>query len=290
MAMNKCSKQKNHQDLNFYASSISFWYRHQKEKSQYYMIKDKLSNEELVSEHIANNLYRLFGVKTPASYIVKSVNSHQQTIYSLASEYISGYSDLRVHLGGKDAISSIEDKETVKEKIICFNEIVKQKNLNFIGKAQLLLASICLDDYDVLGVDFSNIGAVKMPNNELKLVNIDPGQANITDNTSFEKNISLDNCLLKKELSSELLNKDTIMGNRHFLEFFDELSHSEIQKALTFYKQISDEDIMKIVFRDEYLKLVDSSLLETIAKTIIERKAILVSLLPELKEQPTKTS
>lgn len=282
MLTNNFNNQSSSQSQDFYDSSISFWHKHQSAKPKYYFMKDRLNNNELVSEHIANNLYRLFGVSCPASYISRSVNNGFQTNFALVSEQVSGYADLSVYLGGKDAISSIADKKDVKDKIACFNDIVKQKDLNFIGKAQLLVACICLDDYDVLGVDFSNIGAVKTAYNKLKLINIDPGQANIIDNSEFGKNISLDNKLLKKELSTDLLNIDTIMGNRHFLEFFGGLSQAEIQQALVIFNQISDQAIKQVVIRDDYLELVDSSLLGTIAETIISRKNFLASLVADL--------
>lgn len=258
----------------FFSNSVTFWYRHQKSKPQYYVLKKINDNQDLVREHIANNLYGLFGVRTPKCYIVKLNNSN----YALASEYIRGYADLCHYLGGDSVINSIFEKESIDARIAAFKTATISKNLNFIGKAQLLVAAICLDDMDVIGVSYSNVGAVKTADKTFKLINIDSGEANITKVSDFEADVSLDNVLLNSNFSNLFANSNTIMGNMHLLEFFSDLSKADIKKALNVFCEISDLEIRKHIIREEYLELVEKDFLENIVSIIISRKNFLANL------------
>ena len=285
----------------FFARRIQAWYRHQRkqwyethqEPKSFYVLKERsgyglLKKEEVVKEHIASVLYRLLGIRTPEIRIVSYDDEPEK--FSIASQYLNGYKDLYKILkrsSEKDAQHLLEQLDTAseqQERIALFQQHAKDINLG--DREGLLVAAVCLMDFDVIGVGFSNIGYSGDKTN--RLVKIDPaGMDYKTEIKEFIKSVSLDNELLLSDFSSKVCNdpKFTLVGNIHLLEFFSNLDKNQLIKKIKQLATISDDEIRRHIIRAEYQLLIEPAILETIAEAIIGRKAHLLSLVDTSKEK-----
>ncbi len=242
----------------------------------------------IVKEHIANELYLLFGVTTPPLYFVQS----KQDNPALVSKKLKRYIDFSDFIGGENffkklyAIESDNRIETVNQRVEFFQEQLTKKHITLIGRESLLLASILLKDFDVLGRNLDNIGVVPTIRPKTYcLVKIDPGNANFkADFKSFKDEVSAENPLVTEDYSSITLNYGAnILGPMHYMEFFASLDKTKFLNALSLIAAISDDEIGKIVYRQEYLAYVEKPYLDMIYTTVIERKAHLLSEYPDIK-------
>lgn len=282
----QCKKQVK-QDKHHYARTIQFWFRHTKNRPKYFVLKNKLSNEEIVTEHIAHRMYGLIGVKVPNCYIVKQ----QDGEYALVSEYLHGYSDVLDLIGGEEILEKLDKLKSVDERVKFFSENLTKKKLSFSGKEHLLVGSVFLTDHDVLGAGLTNIGGIPSCKNTIQLVNIDPGEASILSNATFGEDISLEHRLLNRIYEAPLVNGPSILGNMHYLEFFSDVSKANIIKAIQDLIAIPDEEIKRHFLREEYYELVSAEFIQLIVYNLIERKQFFSTLLkayptPEYRQQP----
>ncbi len=247
-----------------------------------------LTKEAIVREHIGSALYRLLGLTNPELRIVKK-STDGETQYALASKIMSGYSDVRELLGGDEAVSEIDEKETLEERIAKFQEIVKQRHIHFRHKERLLVAGAMLAEFDLLGRDYSNVGAIHKAKGQYELVKIDPGAVDLdTPLDEFKKKTHIKNLLLNEDFSLSFLNNPHFLaGNHHFLEFFNDIDKDKMLEALSQLAQISDDEIRRHIVRDEYLELVSQSFLTDVADTMIARKNYMLSL---VDKQPVEVS
>jgi hypothetical protein len=275
------------------AKKIQFWYRG---RPKYYVRKSmnagtSLTNEAIVSEHIASCFYRLLNNITPDTHIIQIESG-----YALVSKVLPGYQDLKDWLKienytdvGKDTdpIVLIDGKATQEERKACFERLLGDKKIKGSAKANLLVAAILLQDADVLGRNLTNIGLIKQTSQHC-LVKIDPGGANLKIDKDFKDNLSRDEPVIDKNFSCEIINQPTIMGNHHFVEFFSSIPKKVMIQAIIHLSNVSDAEIKKHVERSEYRKLVSDTFLEAISTTLCQRKKALCSLLTEKELAGTK--
>ncbi len=239
--------------------------------------------ELIVIEHIANSLYYLFGVPTPKLYITYDENKAPQ----LASEVLQDYQDYSDFMGGADFLESLSvisgdsDSETIDRRVAFFNQCLAEKKVSIKGREFLLVASILLQDFDVLGRGLDNVGVIPGASPGVyQIVKIDPGCANLSSNAfDFKSIIDITSPLISKDYSNKVFNLGkTIIGPLHYKEFFHQLDKSKVQLAIDIIRSIPEQEIKKHVCRQEYLQFVSEDYLKHIAKTIIERRNYLVSL------------
>jgi hypothetical protein len=241
------------------------------------------SKQLVVIEHIANTLYYLFGVTTPNVYIIRDKNDKPK----IMSQILTGYKDFSDFMGGTSFLKSLStideasDEETIQKRVDFFNASLKVKGVRIIGREALLIASILLNDMDVLGRGLDNIGLVPTSKPDtLQLVKIDQADAKMMTNLDdFKASLDPELALLSKDYASNLLNLGrNIFGPLHYREFFDGLDRNKVLLSIDIIRAIPDSEITKHVCRNEYLEFVDRDFLKKIADTIIQRKNYITSL------------
>jgi ribosomal protein L23 len=290
---------------DFFARRIQTWYRHQRKQwyashekpKSFYVLKEKsgyrlLTKEEVVKEHVASVLYRLFGIRTPEIRIVRYEEEPERV--GIASQYIRGYKDLYKVLqvssenGAQQLIDRLDKESDQTKRNVLFQEHVKGIHLG--SRESLLVAAVCLMDPDVIGVGFSNMGYVcDGVDQKNHIVKIDPGCIDFkSDINQFIKDVSLVNEALLSDFSSKVYNdpKFERVGDMHLLEFFSGLDRLELIKNINALAVISDDEIRRHVIRPDYQLLIEPAILEKIAGSIIARKAHLLSLVESFEKKP----
>lgn len=252
----------------------------------FYIIKQKKGHTpftpfDTISAHLASCIYRLMGVATPEVYI-----GYYQNVLSLISEVLPGYRDLEDWLEGDTPTNVINQSERLKD---CIHEYKRlEAPLNIINKEALLAAAIILEDSDVVGAGFRNIGLVQNFTH-YRIVKIDPDEAIFGWDPSivkqelknFNESLSWDQPLFSEHLSFARFtnNPASILGNLHLLEFFHDIDKDILQKAFTPFLQLTDTEIKDLVFRDEYLQVLGTKTappqLQQAAQTLIAKRDIL---------------
>lgn len=272
---------------NEYASKIAFWYKcaKRRQRQPLYVLKKGLTPESTVKEHLASELFRIFGVKTPEVRIVRSLDERGVN-YGLASQYLKGYRDLRLIIGGDAAVEYIAEGESVTERVARYQKTIDSQGIRFSGLAEVVVANACLIDIDLIGRNYTNLGGVKVSAGTYQLVKIDPGEVNFNHDESYASKITLETPYLYPDFHEEIANSPTIFGNLHFCEVLANVTKESIERALVRMQKISDAEIRRHILREEYLELVPRDYLEAVAAEIIARKNVLAALLPEKIYEP----
>lgn len=252
-------------------------------------LSDKYSHkQQIVIEHLSFQLYALLGVCVPKSYVVEPAEVGTDG-YGIASEILTDYADL-YDLLGADQVKEISNAESLNDKIKLFENRLARRGITFNGRESLLVASIFLNDFDVIGRGYGNVGGIRTIDGEQPIIKIDPGNANLTSYDSFEQEVSWDNPLLHSTYSCPIANRETIMGNHHFMEVFASLSADKIQKAVENVAALSDQTIRDFVNRPLYQLLVGQAFLDTITETLLRRKAHFLSMASSKSLSPRRVA
>jgi hypothetical protein len=260
-------------------------------KDEFYIVKQRQGHEDLtpemaVADHISNAIYRLFGIETPDFYI----GEYKQQL-SLFSRFLSdGYLDLKEWLGGQEALDEINRHNNLVDCVDTYKKF--EAPLSIIGKERLLASAIILEDTDVIGAGFSNIGLIKV-NKQHKIIKIDPSHGIFNTPPTlapklindFGSELSNNNPLLYKTFSYDLLvnNPKSILGNLHLCEFFHDIDKTKLNQRLLEFTSLSDDHIKELVIRPEYLEVLNSDdahdYLTNIANILIAKKNVLAKYL-----------
>jgi hypothetical protein len=252
-------------------------------------LSDKYSlKQQIVIEHLSFQLYALLGVCVPNSYVIEPAELGTDD-YGIASEILTEYADL-YDLVGADKVKEISKTESLNDKIKLFENSLSRRGIYFKGRENLLVASIFLNDFDVIGRGYGNVGGIRTISDEQPIIKIDPGNANLTSNDSFKQEVSWDNPLLHSTYSCPIANRETIMGNHHFMEVFASLSADKIKKAVDNVAALSDQTIRDFVNRSLYQLLVGQAFLDTITETLLQRKAHFLSMASSKSLEPRRVA
>lgn len=267
---------------------------------EYFIVKQKtgddaLTAKEAIRAHIANNIYRLFGVLTPELYI-----GEYQGNLSLFSQVLPDYKDLAEWLSGDKPLQQVNQYSNVDACITAYEEL--ERNLSIQNKEALLAAAIILEDGDVIGAGFRNIGLIE-EDGEHHIVKIDPDDSifdqsyanTVSALSEFQSHLSTDNPLLYDIFSMTVIcnNPKSILGNLHLSEFFHSIDQARLISTFDKFIHLKNDDIKKLIFREEYIELLGSddakNYLEHLCSIIIGKKEILQKLLnpnPKTVETP----
>jgi hypothetical protein len=253
---------------------------------EYYIIKQKKGSEKLTEinvlhDHIANSIYQLFGVCTPNLYI-----GYYQKQLSLISSVLPGYKDLIEWFSDENVLEEINQCQNVEACIAAYKKF--ESELSIHGKESLLAAAIILDDSDVLGVELRNIGLIQS-NGLQQIIKIDPSDSIFTTTpknidamlSEFEDNLSLEAPLIYNLFSFTRLynNPKSIVGNLHLSEFFHDIDKELLKYELAKFASFNDAFIKKMIIRDEYLELLSFEnkelYLEHLANVLLRKKNVL---------------
>lgn len=261
-------------------------FRTAESSEQYYVVKQRkgeklLTAEDVIRDHIANSIYRLFGVQTPDIYI-----GLYQGRLSLISKVLPNYKDLVEWLDAEDPIQEINQHNDVVACVTAYQQL--EKELFIQNKEALLAAAIILEDSDVIGAGMRNIGLVEN-NGKHTIIKIDPDDSIFGYSYSnlnkaldeFEANLSWNNSFVLTLFSVEKVsnNPKSILGNLHLYEFFHGMDKDKLISAFEKFINIDDTDLKNLIIRKEYIDLLDSpgaqNYLEWLSSIIIGKKAIL---------------
>ncbi len=220
--------------MEIYVQNFRFWNAPPQE--EFYIVKQKkghspLTGNNAVCAHIANQIYRLLGIYAPNLYI-----GYYQDNLSLISQVLPRYKDLAEWLDGKNPLKIINQQNNIDGCIAAYKNC--EKKLLIDNKEALLAAAIILEDCDVIGASFRNIGLIE-ENGKHTIIKIDPDESIFnpsylnTDSVlkEFENQLSVDNPLLYKIFSIDRVynNPNCILGNLHLKEFFHNIDQQELR-------------------------------------------------------------
>lgn len=283
-------------DRDFFASRIQTWYRRHRKAwydthrnpRQFYVLKEycqskPLSKEDIVKEHIASVIYRLLGIRTPE---IRIVLNDEKEIIGIASQYIKGYKDLDKIINEhadktvNELVDELDAAPTQEERIRLFNETFSP--VPIADRELLLLASVFLQDSDIVGVNFTNIGGRwNELTQQFEWIKIDTGSLDYrSDIDRFKQDVSLRHQILSEGYTSRVYNDPDIIlvGNVHLLEFFGDINQEKLIKQIESLANISDEEIKRHILRQEYASVVSQEMLNNIVDVLIQRKQHLLSL------------
>lgn len=270
-------------------AKITFW--SERPEEEFFVVKQKKGNEDftpihVLHDHLSNSVYRLFGVCTPNFYI-----GNYQKKLSLISNIMPGYKDLLEWLkGGEQALVEINTHQKLEDCVGAY--IQSESGLSISGKEKLLAAAIILEDTDVIGAGFRNVGLIQT-NDQHTIVKIDPSNSifdvqadQIEDALSaFASSISLNNPLIYQQFTISRIfnNPKSILGNLHLCEFFHDIDKQKVLRALAEFAYLDESHIKNLVLRDEYFELLsidrNNPYLEQLCTILLRKQAILRQVL-----------
>lgn len=214
-------------------------------------------------EKIASDLYELCGIEVPKTYLIKK-REGGKVRYLLASKIVPGYNDLHNYFDKENqnrekAQAVIEkldvlERENRPEHLRQYKQVLSE--LNIVNLEKLLVAYIFLQDFDVIGRYFNNMGLIE-EQGQRRIVKIDPGNAKFQPERtsgSFKSQMNASNPLI---IDDNLEENDLIgifnMRTREVFQLVRENEH-DILTAIAHLIRIPNEFFYKIIFNAEMLK------------------------------------
>lgn len=249
--------------------------------------------EELVVEHLANRIYRLFGVHVPPIYILHKKNADKTLSLSIASQQLEGYRDLIDYLGEEThVLDSINTNNSEQDRQACLQALLDNKQIGFKGKNKLLVAAAILHDFDVVGVNFRNIGLNCDQDDHQscglhEIINIDTGDISLTDDSeSFDSMYDFDKpCLYSGFEMAIFNNPKSLSGNLHLKDFFSGINKPALCNAAVEVIQTASVALESIVKREAYIKVLGEDKLNAIYDVLTARLKAMRAALPQQYQQ-----